>query len=1082
MKRTSWVLISVSSVLLSCGEHIPTSGGIGGSTEARPTISDAATGGRAGFYFLAPLATTTAYGGTFDSHVSPTVEICVVDGGSCTSTIATYAMSSGSGDETVRLDATNELYTVTWHTARFSLDPARTYRIRVLLWSMVLGYADVDVVAKGSEIAGVNRRDFIPLVNGASLPIKFRVEESATWAGLALLTLSRSNAPPGATLELTGFDPGAAPPNELALFIANRPTSVNANGNGALVAGVPLFLGADLWPAPPAGAQDVILLRNGIPVAGARRALTVTPLQDAPGASQRALTALETLASGFSAIASELPVPASAEEGYYASITGALGAMIGGSDARSLKSVLQNLATTDPRVLRLLDAWLSSSGAVNALQQFAGYLQGLSLSATSSRAASPAGRTAHGTLMSVAVTPTVTSDIELAKKMQLYEIVKLFSETVISGTNATFSNYIANIAGFIAFAQVGVANAPSLTPVAVTAALLAMTDFVANKVIVALMPANIVTFDLSVASSQLNLGELTDATLRIVAANSPPTVGINDVVGLILAGLGALPAPNVQTFTQGLQAVASFYLNLMQSLLSQFAAAHPALSLDVSLAQLVPAMQWEAVVTDRRLVERSSQTPAIIDGDLVEVNWRASQTTPGTGRIFAVPSLSPAAILISPPAGIVYTGGAFGDDILSSNVVTVQVGGATVTVSPGTAALAPLGTRQFSATVTGLANTAVTWSTDDPGGVVTSGGFYTAGATPGIYSVTATSVGDPTRSGSATVQVQSTATMSITPDVASIALGGTRQFSATVLGVANTQVTWTATGGTISNTGYFTAGNATGTFTVTATSVAVPSLSAVANIQIVVTSIHAFPSRNELSVVANAGVDGYLLNPRAGQTVCAPDDDFSGLTTGGPHDVPTLSWNDDPNTAVNEAGTGSAWVLARQNTVVALQPTTGRIGDITFDGEGEASATLFGGFGTAGATAQVNAQTCNGRSLRQGFLFNVQGTGTLGFVLTMSCMNTPVVRPVPSSTAGATARARAGLSAIFGTISQTSGTTALQCPVTAAGSQSVTVTGRLSPGVYLVGGEAFVQAIADRFVNGSYSGTARFTLRLELTP
>lgn len=836
MKRIpSWVLIPAITVLLSCGEHTPTGRGIDAATDGRVTISDASTGGRTGFYFLSPLAAApAARTGPFDPNVSPTVEICVVGGGACTSTIATYSMTSGPGSETVRLDAANDLYTVTWHTARFSLDPAKTYRIRVLLWALELGYADVDLVANASELKRVDRLQFVPVVNGASFPVKFRVEESALWAGLAPLTLRRSTAPPGAMLEIAGFDPGVATPNDLALFVANRSTGVSANGTGAIMAGVPLFLGADLWPAPPAGKQDVILLRDGIPVAGARQALTITPLHDAPGASQRALSALETLASGFTAMARALPAPTSAEEGYYGAITGALGAMIGGSDARSLRSVLQSLASSDPRALRLLDAWLASSGAVSALQQYAGHLQGLSLSpaTAASRAVSASGGTAPGALLvSTAVTPTVTSDIELAKKMQLYEVVKLFSETVIAGTNTTFSNYIANIAGFIAFAQVGVANAPSLTPVAITAALLAMTDFVANKIIVALMPANIVTFNLSVATSQLDLGQLTDATLRIVAANNPPTVGINDAVGLILAGLGALPAPDVQTFTQGLQAVASFYLNLMQSLLSQFAAAHPALNLDVSLGQLVPAMQWEAVVTDRRLVERLSQTPTIIDGDLVEVNWRASLTNTGEGRIFAQPSLGPSGILINPPAGIVYAAGSFGDDILSTNVVAVQVGAVNVTVSPGTATVQTLGTRQFSATVTGTTNTAVTWSTDDPGGGVTAGGLYTAGSTPGIYAVTATSAADPTKSGAAVVVVQDVS-ISISPTSATLAPGGHQQFVATVNGTASTAVTWTATGGTVTANGLYTAGSVPGNFNVTATSMDDPTQSSTATVTV----------------------------------------------------------------------------------------------------------------------------------------------------------------------------------------------------------------------------------------------------------
>ncbi|MGB0034159.1 MAG: hypothetical protein WBP79_01640, partial [Candidatus Acidiferrales bacterium] len=59
----------------------------------------------------------------------------------------------------------------------------------------------------------------------------------------------------------------------------------------------------------------------------------------------------------------------------------------------------------------------------------------------------------------------------------------------------------------------------------------------------------------------------------------------------------------------------------------------------------------------------------------------------------------------------------------------------------------------------------------------------------------------------------------INPTSASVQVGGSQPFSATVTGSSNTSVTWSATGGTISG-GVYTAGNAPGTFAVKATSMA----------------------------------------------------------------------------------------------------------------------------------------------------------------------------------------------------------------------------------------------------------------------
>ena len=74
--------------------------------------------------------------------------------------------------------------------------------------------------------------------------------------------------------------------------------------------------------------------------------------------------------------------------------------------------------------------------------------------------------------------------------------------------------------------------------------------------------------------------------------------------------------------------------------------------------------------------------------------------------------------------------------------------------------------------------------------------------------------------------------ISISPSSASVNEGSTKQFSATVTGSTNQDVTWSATGGTISPAGLYTAGSSAGGFTVTAKSVADTSKSASAAVTI----------------------------------------------------------------------------------------------------------------------------------------------------------------------------------------------------------------------------------------------------------
>ncbi len=65
-----------------------------------------------------------------------------------------------------------------------------------------------------------------------------------------------------------------------------------------------------------------------------------------------------------------------------------------------------------------------------------------------------------------------------------------------------------------------------------------------------------------------------------------------------------------------------------------------------------------------------------------------------------------------------------------------------------------------------------------------------------------------------------TISVSVSPKTVPLVEGASQQFSATVTGITNTAVAWSATGGTISTSGLYVAGPAAGSFTVTATSAA----------------------------------------------------------------------------------------------------------------------------------------------------------------------------------------------------------------------------------------------------------------------
>ncbi len=76
----------------------------------------------------------------------------------------------------------------------------------------------------------------------------------------------------------------------------------------------------------------------------------------------------------------------------------------------------------------------------------------------------------------------------------------------------------------------------------------------------------------------------------------------------------------------------------------------------------------------------------------------------------------------------------------------------TIQISPSSASVATGGVQQFTATVSGTTNAAVTWSAAGVGTVSTTG-LFMAGSNPGSATVTATSVASPTRSASVAVTV-----------------------------------------------------------------------------------------------------------------------------------------------------------------------------------------------------------------------------------------------------------------------------------------------------------------------------------------
>jgi len=183
-------------------------------------------------------------------------------------------------------------------------------------------------------------------------------------------------------------------------------------------------------------------------------------------------------------------------------------------------------------------------------------------------------------------------------------------------------------------------------------------------------------------------------------------------------------------------------------------------------------------------------------------------TSPGTFRVFAT-----------------QPGGTRAD----TAVVTVSVPPPTLTqlvLNPASLTLAPGATQQFSVTGSWSDGSstvpAVTYMAT--GGTITAAGLYTAGTAPGTFRVIATRQGGTRADTSAVTVSVPTSTLTqlvLSPGSITLPPGGTSQFAVTGTwsdgSTTTPAVAYSATGGTITAAGLYTAGTAPGTFGVIAT-------------------------------------------------------------------------------------------------------------------------------------------------------------------------------------------------------------------------------------------------------------------------
>ena len=295
-----------------------------------------------------------------------------------------------------------------------------------------------------------------------------------------------------------------------------------------------------------------------------------------------------------------------------------------------------------------------------------------------------------------------------------------------------------------------------------------------------------------------------------------------------------------------------------------------------------------------------------------------------------------------------------------------------ITLTPTSASMQTATTKQFSATVTGSSNTAVTWSAT--GGSVSSAGLYTSPSSAGTYTVTATSAADTTKKASATVTVTAAAavSVSVSPTTASLNTGTTKTFTATVTGNSNTAVTWTATGGTVSSAGLYTAPSSAGTYTVTATSAADTSKKATATVTVTSTA----------AVAVSISPTSTAVAPNANTTFTATVSNSSNTAVTWSASGGTISGTGNSITYTAPSSTGSYTVIATSMADTSKQ----------------ASATVTDASNSAGKFEGYGANATGGSNVVH--VTNTSSSGSGSFAAAIASSGNHVVFDVGGTISG----------------------------------------------------------------------------------
>ena len=439
---------------------------------------------------------------------------------------------------------------------------------------------------------------------------------------------------------------------------------------------------------------------------------------------------------------------------------------------------------------------LTSGGLYSAPASVSGSLQ-VTITATSVADPSKSGSAVVAVASSVAVSISPT-EAQVTAGAQ-----KQFTATVTGTTNSAVSwSVVGSGCSGVACGSIstsGLYTAPTSTPnppqVSVTATSVADPTKSATSSVTIIPEVSVTVSPSTVQLPVLGHQQFT----ATVTGSSNTSVTWRIAGGCSGAACGTISASGVYTAPPAVPSPA-------QVSVTATSVADPTKSASATVTVVPPVSVTVSPTTAMLLTGSKQQFAATITGSSnTTVSWSvagsgcsgASCGTISASGLYTAPSAVPT------PPQVSVTATSVADPTKSATASVTILPPISVSVSPSTAQIFTGAHQQFTATVTGTSNNAVLWSVAGSGcsgtscGTISTTGLYTAPSiapVPNQVTVTATSVADNSKSGSAKLTINGAVSVSISPTAVDVVIGGSQQFSATVSGTSNTSVSWSVVG------------------------------------------------------------------------------------------------------------------------------------------------------------------------------------------------------------------------------------------------------------------------------------------------